>query len=70
VKNILETMTDSDESSVMIGLKCSMQRMRDERNKYREMHDRTVRELKDEKRSRKAVHCRCIITVEAQPHVV
>ena len=70
MKNILETMTDSDESSVMIGLKCSMQRMRDERNKYREMHDRTVRELKDEKRSRKAVHCLCIITVEAQPHVL
>jgi len=57
-------MTDSDESTVMIGLKCSMQRMREERNKYREMYDRTVRDLKEEKRTRKAVPYSRLVVVE------
>jgi len=51
-------MTDNDESTTMIGLKCSMQRMREERDKYREMHDRNRHELKDEKKRRKAVRRR------------
>jgi len=63
-------MTDSDESTVMMGrkvglttLKSSMQRMREERNKYREMYDRSVRDLKEEKRNRKAVHCSYIVCI-------
>jgi len=47
----------------MIGLKCSMQRMREERNKYREMYERTIRDMKEEKRNRKTVNCshRCYL---------
>lgn len=48
-------MTDSDESTVKVLLKGSMQWMREERNKYREMYERTRRDLKEEKKNRKAV---------------
>lgn len=48
-------MTDSDESTTKVLLKGSMQWMREERNKYCEMYDRTRRDLKEAKKSRKAV---------------
>jgi len=48
-------MTDSDETTEKILLKGSMQWMYEQRNMYREMHERTKREVKEEKRSRKAV---------------
>jgi len=48
-------MTDSDESTVKVLLKGSMQWMREECNKYRDLHERARRDLKEEKKKRKAV---------------
>jgi len=62
-------MTDSDESTVKVLLKGSMQWMREECNKYREMYDRNRRDLKDEKKKRKAVqllyHCCYIMSLSS-----
>ena len=49
-------MAESDESTVKVLLKGSMQWIREERNKYREMYDRTRHDLKEEKKKRKAVY--------------
>ena len=56
------TTTDSDESTTKVLLKGSMRWMCEERNKYREMYDRTIRDAKEEKRKRKAVYSRIITT--------
>lgn len=54
LKNV-GTMTDSDESTEKILLKGSMRWIREERNKYHEMYERTRRDVKEEKRRRKEV---------------
>jgi len=62
-------MSDSDESTEKILLKGSMRWIREERNKYWEMYERTRHDLKEEKRNRKAVqlHYRCYFLSHSMP---